>query len=545
MAEFAMFEDDELDAINRNMKKFNKLSVLSAIDLESESESESENNIKNNNVDIPTNDNIYEFYEQYKINKEKMMLYDEFIENITCDSCVTILNQNTEQYPDHQVTNDIYHELMANISQMSQNHNIILNFNVLIQLLTRKDYDCLQTHNLEEFLVNMTITQLSILDYTVEQFKIILSKINWTLVNEYVITKFINSCNYYESHKTVLAPLFLDLLMQKHDPHNNINVFQRNFDYAVKKKQLKLMSIEDQKKLKINDIIEVYNNIIIPFGGGMNQPQWISVKIVNTSVNSVTIIESNFIPNEKQIYFTDMKIAKAGTFTNGKLHINKTNCKCSTCDLHKQMHNGVATPAPINLGGGNIFGGYTDLNTGYEMMGHMGGKSSFPSYNNSQMLKNKSFAESLKYKNNNDDNMSAKGSVNGNDIDYDLEEHEIDVPIQQIVTREIDLPHTSLNGIITMLKQTIQEPVTIMVKQKVFQQVPKKLIGDKFKTNSNSKTVYVKDMIQRFDDDTGQLITEEIEVPCLVGEDLYEQDLQNYVSKKQSDSKGTPFFGYK
>ena len=601
MADFAMLEDDELYAISRSKKKI-FLQVIdqeveSESDLEFENEEQKQKQKQNINYDVVTNDNVYEFYNAYKTNEEKMNKYNEFIENIAIVDCIVILNSNTEQFSDHQVTNDLYKELMANISM----RDIIatsINFPVLIQLLTRQEYDCQSINNLEETLLETSVQWLEdhIEEFTLQQYKLIRTHINFGLIHStsHNIKRFIGVCKFYETNKTELAPMFVDILMNKVSTfglHNNVQ--QRNLKYAKQQLQQKLMSIEQQKNLVVNDIVDLYNNVNVGFGSSHVKNKWFAVKVLEISDNSVivsinnnvlqhnihpyttTLSVSNIIEsmNNVTVYFTDMRIAKRGTFTNGKIHSRKINCMCTLCEQDNMNNKYMAMESAMNMvsvsvsvnditampsmhvtgNAGNAGNAGNVENIGsIGSMGHMGGypaggypaggypaggysyggchfptkdennyfhtedENHFDQYDifNSKYITTKSKSET---------NMEPKTHMVQQIVmiqnpDGTVEQKVIDVPVTVMVDKyNDDIQFMSSNSYKSNNFNNWHNS-----KMTPYDSIPSKYAKNKetqnkHKTkNSKSKTIYVKEQVQMFDDEQNKVVIKDVDVPMEV-----------------------------
>lgn len=283
-------------------------------------------------------DNIYEYREKYKSQYQTNKYY-KFIKNLSTIDRVKILEKKIEEFlNDNILQNESFYEvfvdilsiLILNISALIDQEIIkIFDFKLLILLFSQyaeyRESGKKYQHGLENELAKLALLWLYTNEtVTKEQYKEVWTSLRKSLITpgsiaEFVLHPLYKSFN--DEFASEIVQLYTDHLCTVTKESTEL---QRNKSLLIDKINFGLLDIDQEKKLKIQDKVDVYNK---------KYNLWVVGTVKDIIASAVLISFEGLGDNDNEwIKFNDCLIAEYGCITNEKLH-NEDDIEACMCEI--------------------------------------------------------------------------------------------------------------------------------------------------------------------------------------------------------------------
>lgn len=281
--------------------------------------------------------NIYKLATMWKMDVGKEACIEK-IKELNIDEIMElyakIINQKDVQA---DFNNNIIKIMMANINVLNKSEYIkILQFETLIELLSREDYELDTTH---------PVSNNNYLEDSLHQIMLMWFSYHIPKPNEENCKKFINCWNMIRKNCLTTKALIettksayynMDIVKHKVAPElviEFINIIngnvgkQRNILYTQKNNSKLINTQEMNKKLKVGDTVDCMDK----------QGVWYVADIVDIESNKFKVHFHGWGSEfDEYILYSEPKVAPVGIFTNGIKHSNDSSCNCNACNKKKK-----------------------------------------------------------------------------------------------------------------------------------------------------------------------------------------------------------------
>ncbi|AYV83990.1 MAG: hypothetical protein Hyperionvirus15_28 [Hyperionvirus sp.] len=289
--------------------------------------------------DVVSIDNICDHYHATLSTNDTTKLdhLKKFIKKISASNILKILK--TEQKLDPDLQELLHKTLMRGIFSIASKDMPTMLYETLLMLLTRNDYEFGKSdskYDLENALCSLMVSWFGYHPTEpTERYKECFNKLRKDILLPESVGR-LTTCPQYKALENELALEFVKIfssiaLNKKATQH------QRNLDPIYNSpNDDKLMTEALCKNLKLHDLIDAKDK----------QGMWYVATVVDITPISAYVSFSGWSDKDNEwILFTDKRIAKRGTITNGELHSLGSDCSCHKCKF--------VPPNPANLLKGN------------------------------------------------------------------------------------------------------------------------------------------------------------------------------------------------